>query len=282
MSISTRDKKALQEYREKCLLIQSSTGINPNEGKDEKTKRIEKAKNDYRFMVEYYFPHYAGSKTPDFHVRLAKKVKKNKKYKGWVKWGRALAKSVLSDIMIPMHLWMNNDIHFMVLIGQNETKAQLLLSDLQAEFESNQRLINDFGNQVTYGSWESGFFKTKSGFIAKALGMGQDPRGLRIGATRPDYIVCDDWETRETVKNPKRQKEMAKWLLSSVIPTMDGENRRVLIAQNHFAPQMIFSIIMDQNKNWDIDQVNAYNPVTYESAWSDKYPPPCMGNQIGF
>lgn len=29
------------------------------------------------------------------------------------------------------------------------------------------------------------------------LGMGQSPRGLRNGAYRPDYIVCDDLDTTE-------------------------------------------------------------------------------------
>lgn len=271
MALNSKDKQALEQYRAKCKLIQESTTFDQFEGEDAKQARINKAKNDFRFMVQYYFPHYAESPTPDFHVRLAKKVKKNPKYKGWAKWARGHAKSVVDNVLIPAWLWLNDDIHFMVLIGQNETKAQMLLADLQAEFESNQRIINDFGNQVTFGSWEDGFFKTKNGFIAKALGMGQDPRGLRVGAIRPDYISCDDWEIRETVKNPKRQKELAEWLLRSVIPSMDNGNRRVIISQNHFAPQMIFSLIIDMSDSWDIDQVNAYDPITYKPTWNEKY-----------
>lgn len=270
MALNTKDKQALELYRAKCKLIKESTTFDAFEGEEAKEKRKKKAGSDFRFMVEYYFPHYAESPTPDFHVRFANKVKKNPQYKGWAKWGRGHAKSVVNNVLIPMWLWMTDDIRFMVVIGQNETKAQLLLSDLQAEFENNQRIINDFGNQKTFGSWEDGFFKTKNGFIAKALGMGQDPRGLRVGNQRPDYESFDDLEDKDTAKNPKRQKEYADWIRRSVIPAMDKGNRRAIISQNHFHPQMIFSILTEIGK-WDIDQVNAYDPVTYKPTWKEKY-----------
>ena len=102
--------------------------------------------------------------------------------------------------------------------------------------------------------------------------MGQEPRGLRVGAQRPDFIVCDDWETKETLKNPKRQDEYAKWLLTGIIPTMDGENQRVILAQNHFAPRMIFSKIVEENKGWQVHRQNAFHPETLQPCWPQKYP----------
>ena len=119
MALNSKDKHALEQYRAKCKLIKESTTFDAFEGEDAKEARKAKARADFRFMVEYYYPHYAVSKTPDFHVRLAKKVRKNPKYKGWAKWARGHAKSVVDNVLIPMWLWMNDDIHFMVLIGQN-------------------------------------------------------------------------------------------------------------------------------------------------------------------
>ncbi len=267
-----RSKQEWKRYKELALKTFESTALDEvPETPAEKKARIERLKKDYKAFVAYYFPQYADSETPDFHVKFAKKVKRNKRYKGWAMWGRGLAKSVTNNIMIPLWLWANNDIKFMVLIGQNEDKAKILLADLQVQFESNQRLINDFGEQKNLGSWEDGFFRTKSGFIAKALGMGQDPRGLRVGSQRPDYISADDWETRFTAKNPKMQDELAQWLLRSVLPAMDNGNRRVVISQNYFAPRIIFSIIIEQRDSWDVDRVDAYNPVTYEPRWKAKY-----------
>lgn len=272
MAVTSKDLKALEAYKTKCELIAESTALNELDDPEEQKKGIASAKADYANMVARYFPHYAKSETPEFHKRIARKLRRNPKWKGWMKWARGHAKSVVANVTIPFWLWMNDDVNFMLIIGQNEDKAKILLSDLQAEFESNQRIINDFGDQVSFGNWESGFFRTKNGFIAKSLGMGQEPRGLRVGSKRPDYISCDDWETKETQKNPKRQKELANWLLASVIPAMDDGNRRVIIAQNKFAPQMIFDLIMEKVKGWEVDEVKAYNPVTYESTWQDKYP----------
>lgn len=270
-SNKTLNKDAIKLWREKCKLIFDSTAVNPFETEATQKERIARAKKDYAFFKSYYLPHYATSGTPSFHIKSAKKVKKNKYYKGWRKWGRGLAKSVESIVSNPLWLWIQNDINFMVVVGQNEDKAKILLGDIKAEFESNRRLKHDFGVQKTNKTWQDGFFKTENGFIAKAIGMGQDPRGLRIVSQRPDYIVCDDWETQGTEQNPKRQKKIAKWLLRSVIPTMDDGNRRVILCNNHFTPTMIFSLIIDGNKNWDVDQVNAYDPVTHKPTWHEKY-----------
>jgi phage terminase large subunit-like protein len=266
-----KDKQALERYKKHCELIANSTLINPFESDKDKGLRINGLKNNFKDFVAYYFSHYSDSETPAFHVRIARKVRRNKKYKGWLKWARGHAKSVVAIVLLPIWLWINGDLNFLLVVGQNEDKAITLLSDLQAEFEHNQRLINDFGPQKLQGSWETGFFTTISGFKAKAIGMGQDPRGLRVGADRPDMVVADDWEIKETVKNPKRQDEYAEWFLRGVIPAMDNKNRRVLICQNHFAPRMIFSKIIAENESWDVDRVDAYNSVTYEPTWKEKY-----------
>lgn len=263
-----KDKQALQRYAALCKTIAQDNPIDVNETKDQQQKRISCLRANFKKFVEYYFSHYSDSETPNFHIRLARKVRRNKTYKGWLKWARGHAKSVVAIVLLPLWLWINDDIKFMIVIGQNEDKAKILLSDLQAEFENNPRLINDFGSQKTIGSWEDGFFVTKSGFKAKAIGCGQDPRGIRVGPDRPDYAAADDWETNQTAKNPQRQDELAEWLLRGIIPAMDNKNRRCLIAQNHWTPRMIFSKIVEENDAWDIDRVDAYDPITYEPTWN--------------
>lgn len=267
------DKKAGIEWRKHVELLRSQTEVNPFENPQQQAERIRKAKTDYRYFVAHYLPGLATVHTPGWHVQAALKIKRNKQISLWLKWGRGLAKSIVADVSVPLWLWINREINFMLLIGQEQEKAAILLDDLRLQFEGNQRLIHDFGPQKKQGYWESGFFITTSGFIAKSMGMGQEPRGLRVGAQRPDFIVCDDWETKETLKNPKRQDEYAKWLLTGIIPTMDGENQRVILAQNHFAPRMIFSKIVEENKGWQVHRQNAFDPATLQPHWPQKYAP---------
>lgn len=266
------DKIAIARYRSKLQTIKSGATINAFESKEEKSERIQAAKADIVFFVEYYLAHYATSKSAKFQLRLAKLVLKKWLCKILVRWGRGLAKSVWCDVIIPLWLWINNDISYMVIVANNFDKAKILLSDLQAEFEANPRILHDFGEQKMQGNWEDGYFKTANGFIAKALGMGQSPRGLRVGARRPDYIVCDDLDDRETIKNPRRMREYAQWIEKDLIPTMDGPRRRFLMPNNRFAPVTIQSILEERHPKWTLDQVDAYDPSSYLPAWPEKYP----------
>ena len=181
-----KDKEAQKRYDALIKRITESTSINAFETKKDQELRINTSKGNFKLFVENYFKHYADSETPEFHVRIARKVRRNSKYKGWLKWARGHAKSVVAIVLLPLWLYINGDIKFMLVVGQNEDKAKILLGDLQAELEHNQLFIHDFGAQKTQGHWEGGFFVTKSGFKAKAIGMGQDPRGIRVGADRPD------------------------------------------------------------------------------------------------
>lgn len=249
----------------------SDSSVNPNESKEQKKERIEKAKKDYAFMVSYYFPHYATCDCADFHVEFARMVAKNKLFKGFAEWGRGLAKSVTTDILIPFWLWMRGEPVYMVIIGNSEKKAIQLLADLRAEFEQNPRIIADFGEQKTQGSWEDAFFMTKSGFIGQALGMGQNVRGLRVKNQRPNYLVPDDIETKDTIKNEKRQDEVVTWILQDLIPTMDGDTRRFIQSNNAAYPIMIQKKLQEKNPKWKVHHIKAYDPVTYKPRWAAKY-----------
>lgn len=267
-----QDKQALERYRERLEMIRRGSSINPNETKQQQRERIERAKKDYAFFVSKYFPHYADAECADFHVNLANRVKRNKVIRELVRWGRGLAKSVHCDITIPIWLWINGESMYELVVGNSYDKAEILLSDVQAEFEANPLLIRDFGEQKLNGCWEGGDFQTRDGrFIGKALGMGQSPRGLRVGSRRPNYIVADDLEDKDTSKNPKRQDEVVDWIERDLIPTMDGEVRRYLHPNNDPWPRSIQNQLEAKHPNWHLDLIKAYDPITYKPAWHQKY-----------
>jgi phage terminase large subunit-like protein len=266
-----QDKLALERYLEKLEFARSAGSPNLNETKKQKEKRIDGYKTDIRGMVEYYFPHYATSACADFQIEFAELIAKHKTFKGFCQWGRALAKSVWSNIIIPFWRWLCGEPVYLVIIGNSFDKAKQLLEDIKAEFEANPRIISDFGEQQQIGNWEDKKFVTKGGFIGQALGMGQSVRGLRVKNTRPNMIVCDDIEDKQLVKNPKRQNEIVKWIEQDLIPCMDGEYRRWWQANNRFAPVMIQTKLQDKHPKWIVHEVKAYDPVTYKPTWHQKY-----------
>ena len=269
--MKAEDKKALAKFRKKIQFARSSGGVNPYENDTEKAKRIAKAKKDYKFCKEYYFPHYGTSESAPFHIKGANMTLKDPTIKQFDEWGRGLAKSVENDIIKPFWLWLNDQAHYMLIVTTSKDRASELLEDLRAEFEGNPRIINDFGEQKSESQWEKGFFITKNGFVGKALGAGQSVRGLRVKDQRPDYIVIDDLETKELIANPKRQNKIAKWIERDLIPTMDGPIRRLMYACNRFAPTMIQTILQERHPKWKVHHVKAYDPVSYKPAWPQKY-----------
>lgn len=264
--------KAYNDYIAKLERLRSGAQANPFETELEQRERIQKAKNDIVFFVQYYLQDDTPCESADFHYQLARIVKRNKTLKCLVRWGRGLAKSVWCDLIIPLWLWINDDIHYMVIVGNNLDKAKILLGDLQAQFAGNQRLLHDFGQQEMLGEWTDGHFSTQNGFTAKALGMGQSPRGLRYRTKRPDYIVCDDLEDKDTLKNPRRQNEVVQWIEHDLLHTMDGKTRRYLHPNNNFAPRTIQEELRIKHPGWRLHRVDAYDPVSYKPAWPQKYP----------
>ena len=266
-----KDKTALERYLQKLEFARSAGSEFAFETKEQRAAAIEACKNDPRKMVERYFPHYADAPCADFQIEWAWMVAKNKRFRGFAQWGRALAKSVWNNIFIPFWIWLREGHCYFVLIGNSNDKANQLLEDIRAEFEANPRILADFGEQKVLGSWEDGFFQTKGNFIAQALGMGQSVRGLRVKNKRPSLINCDDLETKDINANPKRQIKMVNWIVRDLIPTMDGEVKRFTYSNNRFAPIMIQKMLQELYPKWKVHQVNAYDPVTYVPTWTGKY-----------
>ncbi|MEG2340274.1 MAG: hypothetical protein RSA53_05465 [Odoribacter sp.] len=272
MALKQLEKEARDRYLERLQLIRLGAVVNPFETPEEKAAVIERSKKEVAFFVKTFLPHMADCDSADFQIRLANRVAKNVTCRELVRWGRGLAKSVWCDLIIPLWLWVRGEDIYIVIVGNNKDKAILLLSDLQAEFEANQTLIHYFGEQQLRGSWEKGNFQTKDNrFRGKAIGMGESPRGLRIGAVRPNYVVPDDLEDAETVKNPKRQDEIITWIEGALLKTMDGPVRRYLHPNNDFAPRTIQNQLEKRHPKWHVDLVKAYDKVTYKPAWSQKY-----------
>lgn len=271
--LTTKDKKAVLTQEEQLRWIADFTKSGGDNTPEARDARIERAKKGIKFCVEYYFPHYATCECADFQIEMAEAVKRCKTIKAFIEWARAHAKSVWVNVFIPFWLKINNQMHYMVLIGSSFDKACELLDDIKMEFEVNDRIIRDFGEQKRMGSWENGNFTTTDGTKFKALGFGANVRGLRKGSQRPDYITGDDLETRDINRNPKRQDALAKWIERDLLPTMDGPIRRFLFANNRYAPRMIQTVLQELHPKWRVFHVKAYNESTYEPAWPAKYTP---------
>lgn len=262
-------KQTVTRWKDLCKVVQQETAEIAFENKEDKKARIEKAKNDYSFFVEYYFPHYAKSKCASFQIAAANEVAANPKIRAVFEWARGHAKSTHFDIMIPLWLKAKDELNVMVLVGKSEDNAAILLGDLQAELQFNQRYIADFGEQMNQGSWEEGKFATKDDKAFYALGRGQSPRGLRYKTSRPDYIVVDDIDDDEMVQNEHRIAKMIDWILEALFNTMDMGRGRFILVGNRIHKNSILANIA-KAKGIHHVVVNAMDEKG-KPTWHEKY-----------
>jgi len=263
------DKKAVEAVLRRLDFIANATQLNNEFLNGDKYERITKAKKDYAYFVETYFPHLASDKCADFQIKAANKIKREARIKAVLKWFRGAAKSTHSNILIPLWLWINGEMKYMILIGVESGVAKNLLSEIQGEFEANELLKHDFGEQLKHGNWAEGEFALKDNTYFISRGKGQKLRGLKYKGHRPDYIVMDDIDDDELCENPERVKKLIKWILRAVLYVGDKGNFRVVIS-NNLISQTSVTEYFSRHKSWWHNQIDAIDGEG-NPTWHQKY-----------
>ncbi len=282
--------KILQDYDKHCQRISIATSINIHENAKQQAERIKRTERNYVDWFEYYFPNYAKKKSAWFHKKMAQTIIHNKRLRYLAELYRSAGKSVHIDMGIPLYLYLvKHELSFMLLVGETEPKAKKLLSGIQAQLTFNNRIKNDYGEKFSHGDWADGDFATSDGVRFMSIGFGQNPRGARQQADRPDYIVVDDVDSKKSVNNDRIMREAVDYITEDVWGTFDADNNgteRFVFANNNFHKNSItnrlkkyFSQVIEKEKKnkekldckFEVLTVKAVkNLVTFEPEWKEK------------
>ena len=212
------DNKAIKDWDKYIKDLRRATVVDSTETAENRLKRIERLEADDEAWFKYYFPNYYSSEPAPFHKRSTKRVMNNPEFYEARVWSRELAKSARA-MMEVTKLVLTKKKFFVIITSSSETAATKLLKPYKLNFENNQRIINDYGKQETYGDWTDSAFNLKIGATFIALGAGQSPRGLRNEEIRPDVILIDDFDTDEICRNPDRVDQNWEWLEQALFAT---------------------------------------------------------------
>jgi predicted phage terminase large subunit-like protein len=258
--MTPKEQKEWQIYLEHKKRIMSGTSAPVAEPVDKQRERIKGLLANFEKFCEYYFPHYMTAKFGYFHKRDIKAIVKNKTIFGVLEWPRAHAKSVVVDVFLTLYLKALGELNGVILTSNNKEKAMMLLLDCQAELEANERYINDFGKQVTYGDWEAQSFATQDGIGFWAYGRGQSPRGTRKAAKRPNLIIVDDIDDKEICRNHDRVTEAVDWILEDLLGCFDLHGGRFVMVGNRIHKDSILANIVG-----DVEEGQQPKPHIYHS-----------------
>lgn len=111
---------------------------------------------------------------------------------------------------------------FCVYISESSGHAETQLSNIRFELESNALLRQAYGDVVPTRAdsekWTSGQLQLKNGAILLARGRGSQVRGINYRARRPNRILLDDVEDKESVSTADQRQKTLDWFYGAVTP----------------------------------------------------------------
>lgn len=185
---------------------------------------------------KWYFPHHLRDQSPWFHWKLIEESSDITIIDG-VPTGcrffacvapRGSAKSTVLAFLKVTHRISFKKKRFIVIVQNTYKKAASTLEGIKDEVRYNEKFKADFGISLEKDAEGDTIFRHRDGFRIRVLCKGAEQigsvRGEKFGAYRPDYILIDDLEDDEGVKNPERRQALKELYDNALIPAGDAHN----------------------------------------------------------
>jgi len=246
---------------------------------DDPDARAEMRKTFSGFML-LYFAHYITLAPSEHHADLIQHVEDHT-IKFFAATGhRGLAKTSIGSIMASIFFACEQPDLYPFIIIVSDTRSQVvdLISDIRKEFEENQLLIRDYGDQskglTKQKDWTKTSLLLSCGVRIMGLSRGQRIRGRKHRQHRPSVVMVDDPETMEKVDKKEYRDKTEKWMRGEVIPAIEESQGRLLVYGNILHTDAImmrlkndplflhrdYSLFKDGTDNWE------------SCTWKAKYP----------
>lgn len=247
-----RDYEAIKEAARLRAAQTSASGRDIGEIPEVKDPlRREKCRRDLRLFLETYFPNTFKLKWSKDHLAIIKEIER-----GIINGGfqaesapRGTGKTSIlgrAGIFATIYNWRS----YMVIIGASDDAAADILQEIKTEFEFNDLLAEDFPEicfpvralkginnraagqlccgQRTLISWGSEIVlptiagSPASGAIIKTVGITGRIRGMKSikadgTSIRPDFVLIDDPQTRESAESTEQCKKRARTINGDVL-----------------------------------------------------------------
>lgn len=251
------DKQALKQWDQFVKDVERYTIVDRSEDDVAKLKRIAELEGDWQAWLKYYFPQYCSKPFTKWQKQYAAAILKTGKRFVVRKVFRGGAKTTVTQMLV-MYMIMTKRVKNLLWVSKNLEAAIEMIRVLRLQFESNQRLINDYGDMKNIGAWSDEKFVTRTGASVRAIGKGQSPRGAKEEEARPDCIICDDIDDDEEVRNKTRLDQTFDWVMGALFGcfSVSGENLFIGL-NNRIAKDCIIERLSDIAD--DTDTINLLN-----------------------
>lgn len=165
---------------------------------------------------------------------------------------RGFAKSTFMKLLV---CWMivYDKLSFILIVCANEDLAESFMSDVSY-------MLGSPNAEAVYGAWTAKLKidnKQKKRItyhgrevILKAIGAKSSIRGVNESNKRPDFILCDDVQTREVAQSETESIHLRKWLVGTLFKTIAprGTFRLIVFLGNMYPENSILKQLSEMSK----------------------------------
>jgi len=201
-------------------------GVRPGD-RMTRDERVAKGREDFGWFCRYYLADYFFTAGAKFHDELSELIDTQDRVVCAAP--REHAKSTVVSFAKPIQQICYELRRFIILLGATEGDARQRLDDIRQEIETNERILEDFGDLIGGRKWAEAEFITSTGVKCLARGRGQTMRGLRYKQWRPDMVIADDIEDDEMVESRQQRDKVERWLLRAVLGALGKHGQYFMV-----------------------------------------------------
>src|SRR5690554_74023 len=222
--------------------------------KDElkKLKRVHRAEVDMLYFFYEYFsearnpgnpdnlvptPDVDMDDAPDFHRKLSGILDSvsNRNRTARIAWAasRGAAKSAYLSNAFPTHEVVFRKRKMILIISETNAGSKKFVKWISGQLKYNLKLREDFGELLSEHKQRNEkdseeAFLTFTGIKVEATSLGTQIRGFRNGAQRPDLILLDDLESRDSNNTAELRQKAKDWLNQDLMPAYDPTQTAII------------------------------------------------------
>ena len=238
------------------------TGATPTENVEVDLSQVRLLlRTDAEFFIEFFLADQLDMPVPEFHKEIWSLLTDQEKERILLAIPRDHAKTTLSKLVVVWY-WLFTSHRFAVYLSNTAPIAKGACRDIMAFITENENFLQVFGKprivkqSENEGLWLFDFTmpngQTKRCAL-RALGQGQQMRGINIDNQRPDIAVVDDVEDNENTESESQQKKLDKWMFGPFLKAL-ARKKKILWLGNMLTKTSLLARL-SRNARW--------NPVVF-------------------
>jgi len=231
---------------------------------------IEKFKNDRFLAHETLFAHRHKEKSAACHGEIVELFNSDHPLVALMAFRGAAKSTYVEEDVILSALFEEEE--FIIIVGNSWSNACERLASIKQELETNDALIELFGDQKS-SPWAADEIVLANGIKIQAMGARQSMRGVKHNNARPTRAVIDDLEDEEDVATEESRRKTERWLTGTLRPALHPKRGKIRFIGTPLHPKALI-----QKKIEDPEWVSRKYPVLYiddegqeRSTWPERF-----------